>query len=78
MRLIDAELLNNFIDKWLSKKCDEHGNTTPNKWLNSLKRCVKNSKQPMTLTRLLMNWNNLQILQMIICMKAILTEKKMV
>lgn len=41
MRLIDADVLNNFIDKWLSKKCDEHGNTTPNEWLNSLKRCVE-------------------------------------
>ena len=41
MRLIDADELNNFIDKWLSKKCDEHGNTTPNEWLNSLKRCVE-------------------------------------
>lgn len=41
MRLIDAELLNNFIEKWLSKKCDEYGNTTPNEWLNSLKRCVE-------------------------------------
>ena len=41
MRLIDADELNSFIDKWLSKKCDEHGNTTPNEWLNSLKRCVE-------------------------------------
>lgn len=40
MRLIDADELKNFIDKWLSRKCDTHGNTTPNKWLNSLKRCV--------------------------------------
>ena len=41
MRLIDADELNSFIDKWLSKKCDEHGNATPNEWLNSLKRCVE-------------------------------------
>ena len=41
MRLIDADELNSFIDKWLSKKCDANGNTTPNKWLNSLKRCVE-------------------------------------
>ena len=41
MRLLDADELNRFIDKWLSKKCDKHGNNTPNKWLNSLKRCVE-------------------------------------
>ena len=41
MRLIDADELNSFIDKWLSKKCDANGNTTPNKWLNNLKRCVE-------------------------------------
>ena len=23
------------------KKCDANGNTTPNKWLNNLKRCVE-------------------------------------
>ena len=41
MRLIDADELNSFIDKWLSKKCDANGNTAPNKWLNNLKRCVE-------------------------------------
>lgn len=41
MRLIDADELNRFIDKWLSKKCDSEGNTTPNEWVSSLKRCVE-------------------------------------
>ncbi|MGN0352404.1 MAG: hypothetical protein ACI4ES_12195 [Roseburia sp.] len=40
MRLIDADVLIVFVEKWLSKECDEDGNTIPNIWIDSLKKCI--------------------------------------